>query len=125
MSVKLPPFDQLLEMAQNHPEKLEELRQHMIEDAISAAQENNQRRLRGLQFQIDAHRRIARHPMSACMSISRMMHDQLYELRCLLKPHNRDDAWPEKHSAHESNGHAENDTGNNVLSFSAYLARNA
>ena len=40
-----------------------------------------QRRLRGLQFQVDMERRRARNPMDSCIRVSKMMHDHLYQMR--------------------------------------------
>ena len=49
-----PSFEELLELAKNNPESLERLRQRLIDQTIRQAPLNDQRRLRGLQFQIDA-----------------------------------------------------------------------
>lgn len=78
---QLPSFDELKKLAETNPEQLEKLRQQLIENTISAAPEQYQRRMRGLQFQIDMERRRARNPMSSCIRISKMMHDHLYNLR--------------------------------------------
>ena len=73
-------FDELKHLAEKHPEKLEEYRQQWIEQTIDEAANNHQRRLRGLQFQIDMHRRKAKTPMGSCIQISKMMHDSLANL---------------------------------------------
>lgn len=84
--MQLPTFDELLKLAQHNPEQLEALRQQAVEETISNAPDAQQRRLRGLQFQIDAERRIANNPMAACINISKMMHDRLFELRQFVNP---------------------------------------
>lgn len=76
----LPPFEELRRLAEQNPAELENLRQRLVEETISKAPEDFQRRLRGLQFRIDAERQLSSNPMSACLRMSRMMHDQLYML---------------------------------------------
>lgn len=82
----LPSFDDMLKLAQNNPEQLEQLRQQLVSNLISSAPQAYQRRLRGLQFQIDAERQIASNPMSSCIRISKMMHDCLFELKQVIEP---------------------------------------
>lgn len=77
----LPDFDTLVEMAKNNPEQLEQLRMAEVDRLIDKASTESQRRLRGLQFQIDAKRRLHKDsPMGACMAISEMMHDSFAEM---------------------------------------------
>lgn len=73
-------FDELKHLAEKHPEKLEEYRQQWIEQTIDEASSSHQRRLRGLQFQIDMQRRKSKTPMASCIQISKMMHDSLANL---------------------------------------------
>jgi hypothetical protein len=80
----LPDFDVLATMAQTDPAGLEALRQRLCEELIASAPPHMQRRLRGLQFQIDAQRRLAKTPLQACLKISEMMHDSFAELRAAL-----------------------------------------
>lgn len=89
--MKLPNIDELFELAQRNPEALESLRQEAINSLIASAGESNQKRLRGLQFQIDMERRRNKTPMAACMAISRMMHEQLSVMRTLLNDIREDD----------------------------------
>ncbi len=84
MQQELPDFDTLKQLAENNPRALEELRQQFVNDLIDNAPADLQRRLRGLQFQIDAQRRIHKTPMAACIKISQMMYDSFSELRYLL-----------------------------------------
>ena len=77
----LPSFDELMRLASLEPEKLESLRKSWVDDTISNAPEPFQRRLRGLQFQIDMERERASNPVSSCVRISQMMHEELANLR--------------------------------------------
>lgn len=81
-------FDELMHLASHDPEKLESLRKTWISNTINSAPKHNQRRLRGLQFQIDAARELSHNPISSCLRISSMMHEQFSKLRQAL---NQDD----------------------------------
>lgn len=70
---ELPDFDTMVLMAKNDPDALEQIRQDMSEQIINDAPENFQRRLRGLQFQIDAQRERSSNPVSAMVKIYDMM----------------------------------------------------
>lgn len=74
-------FDQLLQL--NHDE-LEAFRQREVDRLINHAPPHLHRRLRGLQFQVDARRRIHTSPLGACISISQMMQESLAELHRAL-----------------------------------------
>ena len=78
--MNMPSFDELVRIAQKDPAKYEELRNQLVNDLINDAPESTQRRLRGLQFQVDMERRRAKTPMASCIAISKMMHDSLYTL---------------------------------------------
>ncbi len=78
----LPNFDTLVKLAQENPEELERLRQEQVSKIINDAPEKTRHRLKGLQFQIDAHRTIHEDsPMGACIKISKMMQESFAELR--------------------------------------------
>ena len=77
----LPSFDELMRLASQEPDKLEFLRENWVNNQIASAPEHYQRRLRGLQFQIDMERKRASNPVSSCIRISRMMHEGLANLR--------------------------------------------
>lgn len=80
-----PDFDRLVKLAKEDPEALERFRLEQVENLIEQAPEAYQPRLRGLQFQIDAQRRIHKDsPMGSCMKISQMMHESFAELRTWL-----------------------------------------
>lgn len=81
----LPSFEKMREMAQNDPQALERLRQMHINKLIHQAPEHLRQRLQGLQFQIDATRRLSKNPMSSCLQISKMMHDSLQSLGTFIK----------------------------------------
>ena len=75
-------FDYLSKLYKTNPEKFEELRAKKIEKVIQGASGQAQKRLRGLQFQIDAKRNIHKDsPVGACMAISKMMHKSFESLR--------------------------------------------
>jgi len=84
MSLELPDFDTLKELAEKNPDALEALRQKHINSLIENAPPQHQQRLKGLQFQIDAQRKIHSTPLAACIKISQMMHDSFHEMRELL-----------------------------------------
>jgi hypothetical protein len=84
MMSRLPDHDELSQIAKENPERLEEIRQHFIEKHINSATDYMQRRLRGLQFQIDSLRALHKAPMGSCIEISRMMYESLNKLRDTL-----------------------------------------
>lgn len=87
----LPSFDELMRLASQEPDKLEGLRKNWVDDVITSAPKNFQRRLRGLQFQIDMERERASNPVSSCIRISQMMHEGLANLRVALNQSENDD----------------------------------
>ncbi|MGH1469570.1 MAG: DUF3135 domain-containing protein [Cellvibrionaceae bacterium] len=84
MALELPDFDTLKDLAERDPEALEALRQQHVDSLIENAPARHQQRLKGLQFQIDAQRKIHSNPLSACIKISEMMHESFHEMRILL-----------------------------------------
>lgn len=84
MNQDLPEFDVLLQLAQEAPQELERLRLQLAHSTISSAPKQLQKRLHGLQFQIDAKRTLAKTPLLACMQISEMMHQSFEQLRLIL-----------------------------------------
>lgn len=81
---ELPDFDTLKDLAEKDPDALESLRQVHVNNLIDNAPARHQQRLKGLQFQIDAQRKIHHNPLSACIKISEMMHESFNEMRYLL-----------------------------------------
>ncbi len=79
-TVQLPSFDDMLHMARHQPEELEKLRQHLCQQVIASAPPKGRAKLEGLQFRIDAQRRLSQSPIGACVRISRMMNAALQDL---------------------------------------------
>ena len=79
-------FEEWKALARNDPASFEAKRRQCIEALIDSAPEEKRRRLRGLQWQIDQTRSLARTPMASCIAISNMMWDSLY----LLNQHQRE-----------------------------------
>lgn len=84
MKQELPCFDTLLQLAQEAPDELERLRADLSHKVINSAPAEQRPRLRGLQFQIDSRREIAKTPLAACIHLSRMMHQSFDQLRDAL-----------------------------------------
>lgn len=80
----IPTFDELKDLAERDPAAFETLRADLIDDCIRRSSVRNQRRLRGLQFVIEARRRVARSPMAALLDIQSMMYDSLLGLQQAL-----------------------------------------
>ncbi|GGY61247.1 DUF3135 domain-containing protein [Marinobacter zhanjiangensis] len=83
----MPTFDELRDLAQRDPEGFEALRAQLIEDCICRSSRSNHRRLRGIQFVIDARRRSARSPVKALLDIQAMMYDSFLDLKQALLAH--------------------------------------
>jgi len=81
---KWPSFDQLIQMAKTHPEALEQFRQREVEALIEQAPKEMQRRLRGLQFQVDSQRKLHSSALGSCIGISKMMHTSVARLQTAL-----------------------------------------
>ncbi|MES2663449.1 MAG: DUF3135 domain-containing protein [Pseudomonadota bacterium] len=81
MGPDLPDFDELLRLAKENPQALENLRKASVEALINDAPEIHKRKLRGLQFKVDMVREKAKTPIAACMQISEMMHQSFGQLR--------------------------------------------
>lgn len=75
-----PDFDELLQLAKNDPARFEARRLEYIELFFSRIPPERHRRLRGLQWQIDQARHLARTPMASCLQIMNMMRDSLNRL---------------------------------------------
>jgi len=109
MISNFPDVDSLMELAKNNPEELERLRQAEIDNLIGSAPESTQRRLRGLQFQIDCKRQLHPNGMGACMAITEMMFDSLTQLNRVLHGEER-----------EGNSKAAEDNHSAVIEFPAF-----
>jgi hypothetical protein len=73
-------FDEMLALAKTDPVSFEAKREEYIESFLSNLPADKQTRLRGLQWQIDQTRQLARTPMASCIAISNMMWDSLHKL---------------------------------------------
>lgn len=80
----MPTFNELRDLAEHDPEGFEALRAELIDDCIRHSSARNHRRLRGLQFVIDARRKMAGNPMKALMEIQAMMHESFLGLKRVL-----------------------------------------
>jgi hypothetical protein len=77
-------FDTWAELARTDKDEFERRRRAVIEGVIIAADPDSQPRLRALQWRIDMERQRARTPLAACIRISAMMWESIYELRAAL-----------------------------------------
>ncbi len=66
-------FDEWMQLAKDNPEAFEKKRLEAIQDVISISKDDSQKRLQGLQWQIDQMHNSSKTPMAACINISRMM----------------------------------------------------
>ena len=80
MTEDLPGFEKLMALAKTDPEKFERLRHRYTRELIRKVPPHLQPRLRGLQFEIDNRRRLAKNPLAACICISKMMHAAFQQL---------------------------------------------
>ncbi len=80
MNLKLPDFDTLKRLHEDDPSALEALRQKYIAMTIDQATPDTRRRLRGLQFQIDACVQIKPNGLSRCIAVTQMMRRSFQEL---------------------------------------------
>lgn len=78
--LKLPDFDTLRELHDKDPEALETLRRDHINAIIDNTHPQLRRRLRGLQFQIDAYLLMKPNNVSRCVFISNLMRKSFQEL---------------------------------------------
>lgn len=69
----LPDFDTLAKMARDDPQALEDLRQNLVDDLIEHAPKAKRARLRGLQFRVDAIRRLSKSDLGAAVKIYELM----------------------------------------------------
>ena len=78
-------FDEMVRLAQDDPEAFERKRLAMVNDVIDQSSPELQRRMSGLQWQIDQIRENRSNPMAACIRISKMMWDSVLEEDGLLE----------------------------------------
>jgi len=73
-------FDEMLVLARTDPDTFEARREAYIESFLTSIPDVKQARLRGLQWQIDQKRQLARTPMASCIAISNLMWNSLHLL---------------------------------------------
>ena len=73
-------FEAWAKLAKEDPEEFERRRVEEIRKVIDA-RPDLRHRLEGLQFRIDAERKLARTPLKACLRMSTMMWDSFYDLK--------------------------------------------
>ncbi|HEY6599353.1 MAG TPA: DUF3135 domain-containing protein [Pseudomonadales bacterium] len=86
---RLPAFEVLAELGRRDPDALQALARVLTDDVIRYAPDAaSRRRLEGLKFRIEMERRRSPDPLAACVKLSRMMHESLYELHEVLNEPN-------------------------------------
>ncbi len=73
----LAEFDDWAHLAASAPETFEDLRLALIEECIREAPPGRRQRLRQLQWRIEGERARSKHPLGACIRISRMMWERV------------------------------------------------
>lgn len=73
-------FDEWASLAKSDPEEFEAKRLRKIETFFNGVPAERQQRLKGLQWQVDQTRKLARSPMASCIAISAMMLDSASRL---------------------------------------------
>jgi hypothetical protein len=80
--IELPPFEELVKLSN---EEITSLRQKLVSEFLESVTDEDQRRkLEGLQFKIEMEIRKCKTPMESCLKLSSMMQDSFLELREVL-----------------------------------------
>ncbi len=74
---ELPDFEQLSELARTDPAAFEAKRRELIDAALARVPAERRDRMRSFQWRLDQVRTRAPTPLSACMTLSRMMWDSV------------------------------------------------
>ena len=77
-------FDRWSSIADEDPERFEEMRAALLEQMIEQSPDSMKQRMQGLQWRIDQIRNQSANPMAACLSISKMMWNSLLGEQGLL-----------------------------------------
>lgn len=85
MDYAFPDVEALMEIAKKDPGALDRIKQDAVDALIESADESQQQRLRGLQWQVNIELNRSKTPLDACIKISGMMHEKLWELRAALQ----------------------------------------
>lgn len=78
-------FDEWAALAKKDPEAFEVRRQQEIARVIADAGPDRQARLKGLQWQLDANRKLSGNPLSSCVRIFNQMWSSVYGKHGLLE----------------------------------------
>lgn len=90
MDNHLPSIDSLFKMAQDDPEELERLRETLCTQLIENAPKRYQRRLNGLQFQINMMRKKSNNDLHCCIKLSEMMLESYQKLQSVINNLNQE-----------------------------------
>jgi hypothetical protein len=91
-------FEAWAALAREDPEQFERRRAEEIRKVIDA-RPDLRHRLEGLQFRIDAERKLARTPLKACLRISTLMWNSFYDLKRELEDASGGHGTPASQSA--------------------------
>ncbi|WP_261844423.1 DUF3135 domain-containing protein [Aliamphritea ceti] len=78
-------LDRIALLATTKPDVIDRYLRFKVRQILNQAKPDSRLMLERLQFRIDGIRRRAGSPMSACLQISKFMHEQLWELNDVLK----------------------------------------
>ena len=81
MASQLPSFDVLMDLAQNNPEQLENIRKSISEEIIQDASPRIRHRLEGINFKVDMERQRSKTPLQSCIRVAALMHDSFTQMR--------------------------------------------
>lgn len=84
-AMTLPCHEELSKLACDDPQAFEALRDELVADYIRNAPERLQPRLQGIQFRVDAIRRLSRSPLGAAVKIQALMWDSFLRMDQELK----------------------------------------
>ena len=88
-------FDYWMELYESDAEAFEQQRAALISAEIAKSPEHLQRRLKGLQFELDAKRSMSDSPLESCMQMSSQMWDSFDLMRTHLNALARPEALTE------------------------------
>mgnify|MGYP001162086407 CR=1 FL=1 len=77
-------FDRLAELARTKPQVLERYLRLKVNQIFARAKPEERLHLQQLQFRIDSVKRRTKTPLAACIKLSQMMHDELWQLQQAL-----------------------------------------
>ncbi|MEM9100964.1 MAG: DUF3135 domain-containing protein [Pseudomonadota bacterium] len=89
----LPDFDTLRHLAETQPQALESLYEKEFNAILSRRNTDGQRKLRGLQFKIDAQKEVAKNPVDRMLRIFNMMNESFSDLNDALTAFKAGEVW--------------------------------